>query len=168
MELESNTLSSYGSSGPLTYLLVIPQEVENRASQGWSLIRLLRGKAILPSLGPQSLVPSVTLADTKNPLPGMPEAGLMKEEERLQLLHLEAAELDRVAVASEADEPLGVVEALGRMRDLGTVKGGDVNVQNLGAVEGHFDLLALDFDLLEVPLAYRAQVAMLGTHTVVE
>ena len=54
------------------------------------------------------------------------------------------------------------------MGDLGAVKGGGVHVQDLGAVQGHGDLAAMHLDLLEVPLADGALVAMLGAHAVVQ
>ncbi len=86
----------------------------------------------------------------------------------LHVLHLEAAEDDRIAVPRKADEAFRVVEAFGWVSDLAAVEGADVHVEDLGAIERDFDTLALDFDLLEVPLTHRAEVAVLGADAVVE
>ena len=69
---------------------------------------------------------------------------------------------------SESNVALRVVQALRRMGDLAAVELVDVHVEDLGAVEDDFDLLAIDLNLLEVPLAHGAEVAVLGTHAVVE
>ena len=71
-------------------------------------------------------------------------------------------------MAGKADETLRVIETLWRMSDLAAIKGADVHVEYLRAIERDFDTLTLDFDLLEVPLTHRTEEAVLGTDAVVE
>jgi hypothetical protein len=90
------------------------------------------------------------------------------QTQSLELLHLKAAEGDWIAVASKTDMSLAIVEALGRMLDLTAIKGIDIDVEDLGAVECYFDLLTADFDLFKVPFADGAQVTMFRSDTVIE
>lgn len=85
-----------------------------------------------------------------------------------ELLHFETAVSDRIAVPSETDVAFAVIEAFGWMLDLAAVEGIDVDIQYLRAVKSHFDLLAADFDLLEVPFADWSQITVLGTDAVVQ
>ena len=54
------------------------------------------------------------------------------------------------------------------MLDLAAIERVDVDVEDLRAVEHDLDLLTVDIDLLEIPLARRPKVAMLGGDAVVE
>ena len=71
-------------------------------------------------------------------------------------------------MAGESNVALAVIESLRRVRDLAAVKGVAVHVENLRAVERDLDLLAAHFDLLVVPSANRAQVAVLGADAMIE
>src|SRR5688572_24198046 len=87
---------------------------------------------------------------------------------RLHLLHLETPIFNGVIVTGKADIALGAIESFRWMFDLTAIEGGDVHVEDLGAVERDLDLLSLHFDLLEIPFAHRPQVAVLGPHAVIE
>ena len=71
-------------------------------------------------------------------------------------------------MAGETDEARPAVEPLRRMLDLAAVEGVDVDIEDLRAVERDLDLLAVDVDLLEIPLAHGPEVAVLGGDAVVE
>ena len=81
---------------------------------------------------------------------------------------LEAAEGDRITVAGQPHQATAAIEPLGRMLNLRAVESIDINIQDLRAVEGHANSLAVDVDLLEVPLARWPQVAGLSADTEVE
>ena len=71
-------------------------------------------------------------------------------------------------MTSKTDESFRAIQALWRVLDLAAIEGADVGVEDLGAVERDLDLLALNFDLLGVPLAHGAEVAVLCTDAVID
>ncbi len=61
-----------------------------------------------------------------------------------------------------------IVEAFRLGFDLTAIERIQIHVENLGAVERHFDFLAADFQLLIVPLSDGTQVARFATDAMIQ
>lgn len=59
-------------------------------------------------------------------------------------------------MARKTDVPFPIIKSLGNLLHLAAVELIDIDVENLGAVQGDFDRLTADFDLLIIPLSNRA------------
>jgi hypothetical protein len=82
--------------------------------------------------------------------------------------HSEVAEGDGIAVAGEADVTGFAIHTSGFGFDAAVVERVEIGVEDAGAVEGDFDAVAADVDLLGVPLASRAEEAALGAEDVID
>ena len=56
-------------------------------------------------------------------------------------------------MAGKTDVPLSIIKSLGNSLHLAAVELIDVDVENLGAVQGDFDRLTADFNFLIIPLS---------------
>ena len=81
---------------------------------------------------------------------------------------LETSVHDRVVMSSEPDVSLPIVQPFGYASNLGSVKLINVNIEDLRAIECHLNPLAIDLDLLVIPLTNGTQITMLRTDTMIK